>query len=183
MFKCPKCGSKITNFKCEKCAYEIPIYNGVKYFCDEENINVNDEGYKYIGYDDINIHFSPSIIYWGLDHYGIYGASAEDIVKRYGKGIVVLDLGCGLGQATIPFAKAGAIAIGADISEKMLEFAYQRSNGKYDHLHLCKMNAYNLNLEDQSVDVVVENAMIHLVDNPEQVYKEIYRVLKKVVNL
>lgn len=33
-----------TNFKCEKCAYEIQIHNGVKYFCDEENINVNDEG-------------------------------------------------------------------------------------------------------------------------------------------
>lgn len=41
------------------------------------------------------------------------------------------------------------------------------------------MNAYNINLQDESVDVVVENAMIHLVDNPEQVYKEIYRVLKK----
>ena len=64
--------SKITNFKCEKCVYEIPIHNGVKYFCDEENINVNDEGHKYIGYDDIYIHFSPSLIYWGLDHYGIY---------------------------------------------------------------------------------------------------------------
>ena len=123
MFKCPKCGNKLINFKCEKCNYEIPIHNGVIYFCEEENINVQDDGHKYIGYDDINIHFSPSLIYWGLDHYGIYGASAEDIVKRYGKGIVVLDLGCGLGQATIPLAKAGAIAIGADISEKMLEFA------------------------------------------------------------
>lgn len=50
MFKCPKCGSKITNFKCEKYAYEIPIHNGVKYFCDEENINVNDEGPKNIGF-------------------------------------------------------------------------------------------------------------------------------------
>ena len=179
MFKCPKCGNKLINFKCEKCNYEIPIHNGVIYFCEEENINIKDDDHKYIGYDDINIHFSPSLIYWGLAHYGVYGASAEDIVKRYGKGIVVLDLGCGLGQATIPFAKAGAIAIGADISEKMLEFTYQRSEGKYDNLLLCKMNAYNLNLEDESVDVVVENAMIHLVDNPEQVYKEIYRVLKK----
>ncbi len=179
MFKCPKCGSRLINFICEKCYHKIPVHNDVKYFCDEENINVKDEGYKYIGYDDINIHFSPSLIYWGIDHYGIYGASAKDIVKRYGKGIVVVDIGCGLGQATIPFAKAGAITIGVDISEKMLEFANQRSKNKYDNLYFCKMNAYNLNLEDESVDIVVENAMIHLVDNPEQVYKEIYRVLKK----
>ena len=153
MFKCPKCGNKLSNFVCKKCNYEIPIHNGVKYFCDDENINTEDDGHKYIGYDDINIHFSPSLVYWGLDHYDIYGANAEDIVKKYGKGIVVLDLGCGLGQATIPFAASGAITIGVDISEKMLEFAYQRSNCKYDNLHLCKMNAYNLNLEDESVDV------------------------------
>ena len=89
MFKCPKCRNKLINFKCEKCSYEIPIHNGVIYFCEEENINVNDEGHKYVGYDDINIHFSTSLIYWGLGHYGIYGSSAEDIVKRYGKGIVV----------------------------------------------------------------------------------------------
>lgn len=179
MFKCPKCGNILKNFICDKCNHVVPIHNGVKYFCEEENINVSDVGHKYIGYDDINIHFSPSLIYWGMDHYGVYGVSVEDIVKRYGKGIVVLDLGCGLGQATIPFAKVGAIAIGVDISEKMLEFTYQRSKGKYENMHLCKMNAYNLNLADESVDVVVENAMIHLVDNPEQVYKEIYRVLKK----
>ena len=63
MFKCPKCGNKLINFKCEKCNYEIPIHNGVIYFCEEENINVQDVGHKYIGYDDINIHFSPSPIY------------------------------------------------------------------------------------------------------------------------
>lgn len=40
MFKCPKCGNKLINFKCEKCKYEIPIHNGVIYFCEEENINV-----------------------------------------------------------------------------------------------------------------------------------------------
>ena len=36
--------------KCEKCTYEIPIHNGVKYFCDKENINVNDECHKNIGF-------------------------------------------------------------------------------------------------------------------------------------
>ena len=48
MFKCPKCGNKLLNFLCKKCNYEIPIHNGVKYFCDDENINTKEDGYKKI---------------------------------------------------------------------------------------------------------------------------------------
>lgn len=179
VFKCPKCNGKLFNYICENCHYEVPLHNEIAYFSDEENINIENPGHEYIGYDDINIHFSPSAIYWGLNHYGIYQACALDIVNRFGKDITIVDLGCGLGQATIPFALTKATIIGIDISEKMLEFTYKRCEKKYENLQLCKMNAYNLNLEDESVDVIVENAMIHLVDNPEAVYKEIYRVLKK----
>ncbi len=178
IFKCPKCGNKVDNMKCEKCGFVVPCINGVHYFTNDDNISLDIGGEKYIGYDDINIDFSPTLIYWGENHYGVYGAEAFDIVKRLGEGCVVLDIGCGLGTATIPFAEAGAVAIGADISKAMLEYSYKRSKGKYDNLFFCKMNAYHLMLEDASVDVVVENAMIHLVDNPRQVFEEIKRVLK-----
>ena len=40
------------------------------------------------------------------------------------------------------------------------------------------MNAYDIMLPDSSMDIVVENAMIHLVDEPELVIKEISRILK-----
>lgn len=177
MFICPKCENKLSNNVCDKCSYEIPYINGVYHYTDAENINIKNEGNKYIGYDEINIHFDPSLIYW-KDHYGIYEASAKDIVEKRGQNIVVLDIGCGLGTAIIPFAKFKATAIGIDISSAMLEYAYKRSKEKYNNLYLCKMNAYKIMLADSSVDVIVENAMIHLVDNPEQVYKEMYRVLK-----
>ncbi len=179
MFICPKCNSKIVNNKCCKCGFEIKVKDGIYYFSEEDNINVNDKSSEYIGYDNIAIHFEPSLIYEGLNSYGIFGPCSTDIVNRFGKDIVVLDIGCGLGNATVPFAMAGCTIIGADISEEMLRIARSRCDKEYDNLFLCKMNAYHLNLEDESVDIVVENAMIHLVDNPDAVYKEICRVLKK----
>lgn len=55
------------------------------------------------------------------------------------------------------FARAGAITIGVDISEAMLKYAYQRCKEKLPNLYLCKMNAYDLKIQDGVIDVVVEN--------------------------
>ena len=60
----------------------------------------------------------------------------------------------------------------------MLDTAAKRAKGLYDNLILAQMNAYDIMLPDNSMDIVVENAMIHLVDEPELVIKEISRVLK-----
>ena len=177
MFKCPKCNHKLVEITCPKCNFEVKVNNGVHYFTEDPNLNLKDNGNKYIGYDEITVDFDPTLIYWG-EHYGIYEACANDIVYKRGKEIVILDLGCGLGSASIPLAKAGAYTIGADISAKMLEYAYKRNGGNLSNLYLCKMNAYELMIEENSIDIVVENAMLHLVDNCEKVYQEIYRVLK-----
>lgn len=177
MFLCPKCNYKIIDNRCFNCNNELEKINGVLYFTADENINLEEKSNMYIGYDNIYIHFEPSLIYWG-NHFGIYGESARDIVNKYGEDIVVLDLGCGLGTATIPFAEVGVKTIGIDISKNMLEYTYKRSGSRNENLFLCKMNAYNLLIDDNSVDVIVENAMIHLVDNPEKVYQEMFRVLK-----
>ena len=60
----------------------------------------------------------------------------------------------------------------------MLGTAVKRANGRYPNLILAQMNAYDIMLPDNSVDIVVENAMIHLVNDPELVIKEISRILK-----
>lgn len=101
MFKCPKCNHNIIDNLCLVCNEKILVKDGIYYYTDEENINLENEGNKYIGYDEINIHFEPSLNYWN-NHYGIYGAAATDIVQKRGKDIIVLDLRCGLGTATIP---------------------------------------------------------------------------------
>lgn len=180
MFKCPKCNDKLLNTTCMKCNYEIPYHNGVYYFTNDDNLNL-DTKQKYIGYDKINLDFDPTLIYWKdrwSDNFGVYGAAAKKLIEELGTEITVLDLGCGLGTATIPFAQIGVNVIGIDISEVMLMNANKRLKQNYDNLYFCKMNAYDLMIDDHSIDVVVENSMIHLVDDPEMIYKEIIRILK-----
>lgn len=181
MFKCPVCNEELNNFKCANINHKIPFENGIYYFTSRDNLNLKEED-KYIGYNMINLDFDPTLIYCPdrfSDNFGVFGASAEKLVKSFQKEIKVLDLGCGLGTATIPLAESGAKTIGVDISEAMLITATKRLKKEYDNLYFCKMNAYDLKIKDNSIDVVVENAMIHLVSNPEKVYKEIKRVLKK----
>lgn len=181
MFKCPICNKELNNYKCANINHKIPLENGIYYFTNDDNLNLNKKE-KYIGYNLINLDFDPTLIYWPdrfRDNFGVFGASAEKLVKNLNKDITVLDLGCGLGTATIPLAQAGSKTIGVDISDEMLITATKRLKKEYNNLYFCKMNAYDLKIKDNSVDVVVENAMIHLVSNPKKVYEEIKRVLKK----
>lgn len=182
MFLCPMCNSKLNGFIPEKCicGYEIPKINGIYQFTSDAPIQLDSEN-KYIGYEYIGENFEPESMFRKQDpngHYGVYETCSDQLVEIYGKGTVVLDLGAGLGSASVPLAKAGAAVIAADISNNMLTTIMKRAGGMYDNLICVRMNAYHLYIEDNSIDVVVENAMLHLVDHPEDVIHEICRVLK-----
>lgn len=179
-YLCPKCKSETLLPACKVCGYEIPFTNSIYRFCNDASVKL--EGDKqYIGYDEIGEDFEPEVTFWdanNTDRYGVYAACSDLIAKKFGTDICVLDLGAGLGSASIPLAKNGIYTIATDISSVMLSTAAKRAKGRYDNLILAQMNAYDLMLPDESVDIVVENAMIHLVDKPELVIKEIARVLK-----
>ncbi|MDE7293847.1 MAG: methyltransferase domain-containing protein [Oscillospiraceae bacterium] len=177
-FLCPECKAKTLLPVCRVCGYEIPSANSIYRFCGRAS--EKSEG-EYIGYDNIGEDFEPEVTYWdanNTERYGVYAACGDLIAKKFGSDICVLDLGAGLGTASIPLAKNGIYTIAADISAVMLSTAAKRARGRYDNLILAQMNAYSLMLPDSSVDIVVENAMIHLVDKPELIIKEIVRVLK-----
>lgn len=179
-YLCPKCKSKILLPRCNTCGYEIPFVNTIYRF--NSDVSVKLEGDKqYIGYDNIGEDFEPEVTYWdtnNTERYGVYAACGNLIAKKFGTKISVLDLGAGLGTASIPLAKKGIYTIAADISAVMLGTAAKRAKGLYDNLILAQMNAYDIMLPDNSIDIVIENAMLHLVDKPELVIKEISRVLK-----
>ena len=179
-YLCPKCKSKILLPVCDTCGYEIPLINSIYRFCNEASVKL--EGDKqYVGYDNIGEDFEPEITFWdanNTERYGVYAACSDLIAKTFGTDISVLDLGAGLGTASIPLAKNGVYTIAADISTVMLDTAAKRAKGRYQHLILAQMNAYDIMLPDESIDIVVENAMLHLVDKPELVIKEIARILK-----
>ena len=106
-YLCPKCNAKTLLPRCNTCGYEIPFVNSIYRFCNDVSVKL--EGDKqYIGYDNIGEDFEPEVTYWdanNTERYGVYAACADLIAKKFGTKISVLDLGAGLGTASIPLAK------------------------------------------------------------------------------
>lgn len=180
MFICPKCKSVLDSFRCPCCGYDVPQINSIWQFCDDPPVKLDGKN-KYIGYDNIGEDFEPAVRFCNensTERYGVYKACGDLVAEKFGTDIRVLDLGAGLGTASIPLAKNGIYTIAGDISNVMLSTAVKRAGGKSDNLICAKMNAYDIPLADNSADIVVENAMLHLVEEPEKVIREIVRVLK-----
>lgn len=101
-------------------------------------------------------------------------------------GEVVVDLGCGGGlDVFLAAAKVGPAgkAIGIDMTESMLELARKNaakgSDGKaWENVEFHLATIDNMPLEDASVDCIISNCVINLVDDKPAVFREIARVLK-----
>jgi ubiquinone/menaquinone biosynthesis C-methylase UbiE len=107
------------------------------------------------------------------------------------RGMTVLDLGCGTGRdvyiASKLVGESGRV-IGVDMTKEQIEVAIkyqdeQRESFGYDQSNVIFHQGYiedlkNIGIEDNSVDVVISNCVINLSPNKEQVFREIYRVLK-----
>jgi len=126
---------------------------------------------------------------------------AEEIVARfYGcgsplppllEGMTVLDLGCGTGRdvyiASKLVGESGCV-IGVDMTSEQIEiarkyqeeqrerFGHKSSNVRFFKGYIEDLKA--MGIEDNSIDVVISNCVINLSPNKEQVFREIYRVLK-----
>ena len=65
--------------------------------------------------------------------------------------------------------------VGIDTSLNMLEMAGKQ---KIEHIELLQMNGEALRFQDETFDYVILSHVIAVVDNPEKLLEEIYRVLK-----
>lgn len=107
------------------------------------------------------------------------------------KGKTVLDLGCGTGRDVYLLSQLvgeDGKVIGVDMTENQInvakkyqdfhqdKFGHKKSNVSFHLGHIEDLKA--LGIEDQSVDVVVSNCVINLSPFKDQVFKEIFRVLK-----
>jgi len=124
----------------------------------------------------------------------------EILAKFYGcgsplppllEGMTVLDLGCGTGRdvyiASKLVGESGRV-IGVDMTTEQIETAkkYQEEQRKRFGFNTSNVVFYqgyiedlqSLGIADNSVDVVISNCVINLSPAKEQVFKEIYRVLK-----
>ena len=102
------------------------------------------------------------------------------------EGCTVLDLGCGTGRDVYLASKLvgpeGKV-IGVDMNPDQLAFAKshraEMAAKFYDNVELIESYIEDLSaIPDGSVDVVISNCVINLSPMKEQVFKEIWRVLK-----
>jgi ubiquinone/menaquinone biosynthesis C-methylase UbiE len=177
LFICLKCKHETKLPICGRCGYEIAKINNIWQLSDMPDIVTDSDGDKYIGYEYIGERYSGSRKYLIEERDALF---AEEIAGLTGGGIF-LDLACGDGCFTVPCASLGIKIIAGDISNAMLGILQEKAKHNsisLDKVILCRMNALDIPIPNESVDTVVANSMLHLISNPEKVVAEIYRVLK-----
>ena len=85
----------------------------------------------------------------------------------------LLEIGIGIGTH-LPLYHRHQVT-GIDTSKKMLQIARKK---KRKHITLMQMNGENLSFKDQTFDYIVLSHVITVVDNPEKLLEESFRVLK-----
>ena len=178
MYLCPNCKEAMNPPHCPKCGYAVKTINHIWQFTDMPDFVIDGDGDKYIGYEHIGENYSGNQKYIVNERDRLI---SEEIAKLMRDG-VFLDLACGDGCLTVPCAALGVKVIAGDISNAMLGILQERASHNsvsLEKVSLCRMNALDIPLTDESVNVAVANSMLHLISNPQKVIAEIYRVLKK----
>lgn len=108
--------------------------------------------------------------------------SGEALVKslKIGKGMKVLDLGCGDGTTAIPAAVDGADVLGVDIASNLVAAGNARATTlKLGNCHFEEGDASNLvNIKDKTFDLAVSIFGAMFAPKPFDVAKELVRVTR-----
>ena len=132
---------------------------------------------KLVGYSNEDIGSVPQGANLGL------GCGNPIALASLKAGETVLDLGSGAGfDCFLAAKKVGpkGKVIGVDMTPEMLKRAKENaSKGGYKNVEFREGVIEALPVENDSVDAVISNCVINLSTNKEQVFKEMYRVLKK----
>jgi SAM-dependent methyltransferase len=98
------------------------------------------------------------------------------------KPLRILDLGCTIGDTTLPFVDAypEAEVHGVDVGAPCLRYAHARANAFGKTVHWHQMNAEKLDFPDDYFDIVVSTLLFHETARNAalNIFKEIARVLK-----
>lgn len=108
-------------------------------------------------------------------------AENSSILRWFGniEGAKILDLGSGMGDTGVYFAKQGADVVAIDISDGMVEVSRRlaESQGVSERFTSQQMAAEKLKFDDATFDLVYGNGVLHHVDITSAI-KEVYRVLR-----
>jgi len=90
----------------------------------------------------------------------------------------VLEIGVGMGADFVRFRKAGAAAVGLDLSPRSLAKAKENANCNGVDAPLLEGDAECLPFGDSTFDLVYSWGVLHITPNTEWAFREAYRVLK-----
>lgn len=97
------------------------------------------------------------------------------------KGKKVLEIGCGLGAASINFAKAGAEVTAVDLSQKSIDVAKKNaeSMGVSDKIKFYQGNAETLSgfVPEEKYDLIFSFGVIHHTPHPDRIVEELKEFL------
>jgi ubiquinone/menaquinone biosynthesis C-methylase UbiE len=112
-----------------------------------------------------------------------FDGDAEEQVPRFAARLLrergaerVLDLGCGTGRFTLPFAEEGLRVVGADRSAEMLERLIAKRGGTPARAVRC--DAYAPPFRERTFDAVFFAHVLHLVPSVEDLADAVGRVLR-----
>ncbi|MHC1693931.1 MAG: class I SAM-dependent methyltransferase [Eubacteriales bacterium] len=181
LFKCPECGQLLEGLRPKDCTcgFNVPVRDNILQLTNMPDMVLESDGDKYIGYEHIGKNYSG---YDGTYEINVDARTTAKRVKELVGNGILLDLGCGDGAYTIPFAQERIKVIAGDISNGMMRVLSEKAsllNVDMNNITLARMNALSIPLADKSVDAVIANSMLHLNSNPKRIIDEIIRVLKK----
>jgi 2-polyprenyl-3-methyl-5-hydroxy-6-metoxy-1,4-benzoquinol methylase len=85
----------------------------------------------------------------------------------------ILDMGCGAGMSTLPFADAYAEAeiFAIDLAAPMLRYAHGRAESFGKKIHFLQANAAETEFESGSFDLIVSTIMLH--EMPQKISRQV----------
>ncbi|MDA5192920.1 class I SAM-dependent methyltransferase [Govanella unica] len=94
----------------------------------------------------------------------------------------ILDLGCTVGQSTLPYATAfpGAELHAIDLAAPCLRYGHARAEALGKAVHFSQQNAEQTDFADESFDVIVSHIMLHETSGTalQNILRECRRLLK-----
>ena len=94
----------------------------------------------------------------------------------------ILDMGCAIGNSTLPWSKAfpEAEIHGIDVGAPVLRYAHARAEAKDAGIHFSQQNAERTDFPDESFDLIVSHIMLHETSHSAmpRIFAECKRLLK-----
>lgn len=110
----------------------------------------------------------------------VYKSMLRGVKQIVPEGARVLDCAAGTGELSIAASENAEIVVCTDLSLAMLEQAKKKcAKLGIENIRFEERDIFHMTDEDEAYDIVMAGNVLHLIDNPEEAVKELYRVTKR----